>query len=124
MGAGRDGAPDVSVVPDLAAVRVLFDLLVLHQHRADVTAFGRVDRIEVADPLAVFGILAVRDIDDVPDDDRRADHFIAGLRPHRVLRVEIELPEPFAGLDVETADVAVTLSDDDLHGVADLRHGR
>ena len=62
----------------------------------DVAALGAVDRVDVADAFAVLRILPVRDVDDVVDDHRRADHFVAGLRPHRVLRVGVELPQLLA----------------------------
>ena len=68
----------------------------------------------------MLGVLAVGDVDDVLVDDRRADDLVARLRPDRVLRVEIELPELLAGLGLVAADPAVALADDDLHRVADL----
>jgi len=44
-GGGRDRAPDLVEVPDAARLR-------------DVAALGRVDRVEVARPLAVLRVLA------------------------------------------------------------------
>ena len=80
---GGDRAADLVEVPELPALR-------------DVAALGGVDRVGVADAFAVLRILAVRDVDDVLEDDRRADHFVARLRPHRVLGVGVELPELLA----------------------------
>src|SRR4029450_11558759 len=92
--------------------------------RGDVAALGRVDRVEMADPFAVLGILSVRDVDGVLVDDRRADHLVARLRPDRVLRVEVELPQLLARLRLVAAHPAVTLADHDLHGIADPADGR
>ena len=73
----------------IAAVEIERRILSKCQMRprlGDVAALGGVDRIGVADALAVLGILAVGDVDDVVVDDRRADHLVARLRPDRVLR--------------------------------------
>src|SRR5262245_9667563 len=69
--------------------------------------------------LAVFGVLSVGDVHAVFVDDRCADDLIAGLRPYRVLRVGIELPELLAGLRLVTTNPAVALSTDDLDDAAD-----
>ena len=68
-----------------------------------------VDGVEVADALAVLGILAVGDVDAVLVDDRRRDHLVAGPRPDRVLRVGVELPELLAGERLVAAHPAVAL---------------
>ena len=75
----------------------------------------RVDRVQVADAFAVLGILTVGDVDDVLDDDRRRDHFVARLRPDGVLRIGVELPEFLAGLRLVAAHPPVALAVDHLH---------
>ena len=90
----------------------------------DVAALGGVDGVKVADTFAMFRVLTVRDVDDVVEDDRGADDLVAGFRLDRVFRVEVEFPELLAGFCLEPAYPAVTLSDDDLHHVANPRDRR
>ena len=52
--------------------------------------------VYVAHAFTVLGILSVGNVDDVLEDHRRADDFVAGLRPHRIFRVGVEFPELLA----------------------------
>ena len=80
----------------------------------DVAALARVNRVEVADPLAVFRVLAVRDEEAVVEDHGGGDHVVPGARPDGVLRIGVEPPERLPGLCRVTPDPAVTLAHDDL----------
>src|SRR5207244_3134586 len=97
----RDRSADLVVMPDAAGGR-------------DVAALGRVDAVQVADTLTVLRILTVSDVDAVLVDDRRADHLVPVLRPDRVLRVRVELPELLAGHRLIAAHPAVALRADHL----------
>src|SRR5262249_54923552 len=107
----RNRSPDLVELPDAAALR-------------NVAAFGRIDAIEVAHALAMLRILAVGDVDAVFVDDRRGDQFVARLRPHRILRVGVELPELLARHRLVAAHPAVALRADHLINSADLANRR
>src|SRR5262249_5593708 len=66
----------------------------------------------------------VGDVDLVVVDHRRADQLVASLRPDRVLRVCIELPELLSGHRLVAANPTVTLSVYYLYNVADLADRR
>src|SRR5205085_11175272 len=72
----------------------------------------------------VLQFLAVGDEYLVLPDHRRGDDLVAGLRPHRILGVHVELPDLLAGLRFITAHPAVALADHDLDRVADGAHCR
>src|SRR5262249_17915653 len=105
--AGRDGAADFVVVPDLPGL-------------GDVAALGSVDRIQVSDSLAVLRILTVRHVNNVSDDYRSGDRLVARLGPDRVLRISVELPEFLAGQGLVTANPPIALRMDHLHLATDL----
>ena len=69
----------------------------------------RVDGVHVADAFAVFRILAVGDVDLVLADDRRAITSLRVLRPDRIFRIGVELPELLAGERLVAANPAVAL---------------
>src|SRR6185436_8949352 len=103
----RDRPSDLVEVPDASAL-------------GDVAALGRVDAVEMTDALAVLRVLAVGDVDLVLEDHRRGDHFVAVLRPDRIFRVGVELPELLAGRRLVAAHPAVALRADHLIDAADL----
>src|SRR5688572_117575 len=77
----------------------------------------------MAYPFTVLGILAVRDVDDVLENDRRADDFVSRLRPHRIFRIGVEFPELLPGQRVVAAYPAVSLRMDGLNNAANVADG-
>ena len=56
-----------------------------------------VDAVHVAHAFAVFRILSVGDVNTIFVNHRRADHFVASLRPNGIFRIGIKLPEFLSG---------------------------
>src|SRR6185369_5887195 len=79
-GWSRDRATNLVVMPDEAGL-------------GDVAALGGVDAVHVAHAFAVFGILAIRDVNVIVVNDGSADQLVARLGPNRLFRVRVKLPE-------------------------------
>ena len=83
-----------------------------------VSRHRRVERPEVADTLAVLGVLAHADVDAVVEDHRRGDDVVLGTAGtqgvHAALGVGVELPEQLAALGLEGIDPAVAAAEHDL----------
>src|SRR5262249_17954916 len=112
-GARRNRTADLVVVPDTTAL-------------GDVAALCGIDRVQMADALAVLGILPVGDKHLVLPDHRGGNDLIACFRPDGVLRIHVEFPELLAGERFVSSRPAVALADHYLHHIADLadRGGR
>ena len=76
----------------------------------------------MAHTLAVLRVLAVANEDSVLENDRRGNQLVSRLRPFRVFRIGIELPELLAREGLVAADPAVPLGADDLNDAADRGH--
>src|SRR6478672_1170232 len=105
----RDRAADPIVLPHASRL-------------GDVAAFGCVDAVHMADAFTVFRILSVGNVDPVLIDNRCANKFVPRLRPNRIFRVRIKLPELFAGQCFITSNPTVALCVDQLNYTADCSY--
>ena len=94
---------------------------------------GRVDAPQVADALAVLGVLADGDVDQAVVNHRRADEVVAGALAHElelgVLRIGSNFHSSLAlavvvALGVEAVEPAVAAAEDHLRLAVDLGVGR
>src|SRR5215831_11209653 len=88
----------------------------------DVAALSGVDSVQMSHSLAMLRVLPVGDKYLVFPDHWSGDHFIAGLRPHRVLGIQIKFPKFLAGQRLIAAHPTVAFPYYDLHYVPDLTH--
>ena len=89
----------------------------------NVPCFRGVDAVHVAHPFTVLGVLA-RGKKNLPvGKDGRGDPIVARFRPDRVLRVQVESPEFFAGSRVETIEPTVTTWEKDLRQSVHIAQG-
>ena len=110
---GRDGAAEV-VVPHYTGL-------------GDVARPRAVDRPQMADAFAMFGVLANGNKDFVIVDDRRGDDIVAvaaALLPFGFLKVTVELPDQLAGLRRKAAEPAIAAGEDDLRLAKDFTVSR
>src|SRR5215469_10893361 len=90
----------------------------------DVATLGRVDPVKMPDSFTVLRVLPVSDEYLIFPDHWGRDHFIASVWPHRILGIQVELPQLLTAERLVTPHPAVSFAHHHLYNVPDLADRR